>query len=76
MLRDVKIRQREFSRVEKEKIAFFCKWRWKPDMTMMEGMDCLDDSFLGVEALLQNRQSAGNHKQSTIKKSPGQSRIV
>jgi hypothetical protein len=46
---------------------YFCKWRWKPDMTMREGMECLDDYFLGLETLLQKRQAAGNPKPSAIK---------
>jgi hypothetical protein len=39
---------------------YFCKWRWNPNMTFMEGMDCLDDYFAGLEALLQKRQAAGD----------------
>jgi hypothetical protein len=45
-------------------------------MTIVEGMDCLDDYFLGLETLLQKRRSAGNSKQSAIKKSPSQSPIA
>ena len=34
---------------------YFCKWRWKPNMTMSEAMDCLDDYCNGLEKLLQIR---------------------
>lgn len=47
--------------------SYFCKWRWKPNMTIMEGMDCLDDYFAGFEALLQKRQAAGDCRQQKNK---------
>ena len=34
---------------------YFCKWRWKPDMTISEAIDCLDDYWSGLENLLQMR---------------------
>ena len=33
----------------------FCKWRGKPNMTITEAMDCLDDCCNGLENLLQMR---------------------
>ncbi len=44
--------------------SYFCKWRWNPNMTIMEAMDCLDDYFTGLEALLQKRQAAGRRRQT------------
>jgi len=46
--------------------SYFCK-RWNPNMTIMEGMDCLDDYFTGLEALLQKRQVAGDCRQQKNK---------
>ena len=40
--------------------SYFCGWRWNPNMTIMEGMDCLDDYFTGLEDLLRKRQAAGD----------------
>ena len=37
---------------------YFCKWRWKPSMTIGEAMGCLDDYFDGLEVLLEKRQAA------------------
>ena len=34
---------------------YFCNWRWTPNMTIAEALDCLDDYFNGVENLLQMR---------------------
>ena len=31
----------------------FCKWRWKPNMTLSKAIDCLDDYCNGLENLLQ-----------------------
>ncbi|MGA2959404.1 MAG: hypothetical protein ABSF48_27260 [Thermodesulfobacteriota bacterium] len=42
---------------------YFCKWRWKPNMTITEAIDCLDDYFTGLETLLQKRQAAGDWRQ-------------
>lgn len=36
---------------------YFCEWRWNPNMTITEAMDCLDDYFNGLENLLQMRQT-------------------
>jgi len=47
---------------------YFCKWRWKPDMTITEAMDCLDDYFAGIEILLQKRQAAGDIKEQKNRK--------
>ena len=47
---------------------YFCKWRWKADMTITEAMDCLDDYFAGLETLLQKRQAAGGIKEQKDKK--------
>jgi len=43
---------------------YFCKWRWKPNMTITEAIDCLDDYCNGLENLLQKRQTTpdGKHK--------------
>jgi len=30
--------------------TFFCKWKWRPNMTLTEAIDCLDDY---LESLLQ-----------------------
>ncbi len=48
--------------------SYFCKWRWNPNMTIREGMDCLDDYFTGLETLLQKRQPAGIADNKRIKK--------
>ena len=42
---------------------YFCKWRWKPNMTITEAIDCLDDYFTGLETLLQKPQAAGDWRQ-------------
>ena len=36
---------------------YFCKWRWNPDMTIAEAIDCLDDYCSGLENLLQRAAS-------------------
>lgn len=33
--------------------TYFCKWRWKPDMTIREALECLDDYFTSLDGLLQ-----------------------
>ncbi len=43
--------------------AYFGRWRWKPDMTITEGMECLDDYFARLEFLLKRRQAAGDTRQ-------------
>ena len=48
--------------------GYFCKWRWKPNMTFMEGMDCLDDYFAGLEDLLRKCQTIRDRKQREIEK--------
>jgi len=48
---------------------YFCKWRWKPNMTITEAIDCLDDYFNGLEAQLQERQATENSRQQKNKKS-------
>ena len=48
---------------------YFCKWRWKPNMTITEAIDCLDDYCNGLEAQLQERQATGNSRQQKNKKS-------
>jgi hypothetical protein len=47
--------------------SYFCKWRWSPNMTIIEAMDCLDDYFTGLEALLQKRQAAVHRRQKKNK---------
>ena len=47
---------------------YFCKWRWKPDMTITEAIDCFDDYCNGLEAQLQKHQATGNSKQQRNKK--------
>ncbi len=42
---------------------YFCKWRWRPNLTITEAIDCLDDYFTGLEALLRKRQETGGRKQ-------------
>jgi hypothetical protein len=37
--------------------AHFRKWIWKPDLTIMEALDCLDEYGSGLEALLRKRQA-------------------
>ena len=41
---------------------YFCKWRWKPNMTITEAIDCLDDYCNGLENLLQKRQATPDGK--------------
>ena len=50
---------------------YFCKWRWKPDMTISEAMDCLDDYLAGLEILLQKRQATGDIGQQKRRKTEG-----
>ena len=50
---------------------YFCKWRWKPDLTISEAIDCLDDYFTGLEALLRKHQEAKEHKQPKYKEPAG-----
>ena len=40
--------------------SYFGKWRWKPSMTIMEAMECLDDYVDGLETLLQEREIGGD----------------
>jgi hypothetical protein len=40
--------------------TYFRKWIWKPDLTIMEALDCLDDYCSGLEALLRQRQGKDN----------------
>jgi hypothetical protein len=47
--------------------SYFCKWRWNQNMTIMEAMDCLDDYFSGLEALLQRRQAVGDRRKKKHK---------
>jgi len=47
---------------------YFCNWRWKPNMTITEAIDCLDDYCNGLETLLQKREGAGNINQQRHKK--------
>ena len=46
---------------------YFYNWRWKPNMTITEAIDCLDDYCNGLETLLQKRQAAGDIKEQNIK---------
>ncbi len=39
------------------KKAHIDKWLWKPDMTLMEAMDRLDDCCSALETLIQKRQA-------------------
>jgi hypothetical protein len=39
--------------------TYFGKWRWKPGMTIMEAMECLDDYCVGLETQLQERETSG-----------------
>ena len=50
---------------------YFCKWRWKPDMTINESLDCLDDYFNGLEDLLRKHQAAKEPKQPKYKEPEG-----
>ena len=36
---------------------YFCKWRWNPNMTISEAIDCLEDYCIGLEAQLRERQA-------------------
>lgn len=47
---------------------YFCNWRWRPNLTITEAIDCLDDYFTGLEDLLRKRQAIGGHKQPKNKK--------
>ncbi len=40
-----------------KKNARIDKWRWKPDMTLMEAIDRLDDCCSALETLIQRRQA-------------------
>jgi hypothetical protein len=42
------------------------KWLWKPDLTIMEALDCLDDYGSGLEALLRKRQARENRLGATV----------
>jgi len=41
----------------KPKQAHIDKWLWKPDMTLLEAMDRLDDCCSALETLIQKRQA-------------------
>jgi hypothetical protein len=45
-------------------------------LTIVEGMDCLGDYFVGLEALLQKRHSAGVSKRPRIRKTPSRLRVA
>ncbi len=51
---------------------YFCKWRWKPNMTISEAIDCLDDYCNGLETLLQKRlgvpQTTPDRKHKRLRK--------
>ena len=47
---------------------YFCEWRWKPDMTLTEAIDCLDDYCNGLEDKLQKHQATGNSRPQRRKK--------
>ena len=54
--------------------SYFGKWRWKPDMTIMEAMECLDDYCVGLETQLQERETnEGNNRQGCL---PGPARNI
>ena len=42
--------------------TYFCKWRWNPDITLREALECLDDYFTGVDGLLQRLQERKSQK--------------
>ncbi len=47
---------------------YSCEWRWKPNMTLTEAIDCLDGYCNGLEVQLQKRQAMGNRRQEKNKK--------
>ncbi len=51
--------------------SYFCKWRWKPNMTVTEAIDCLDDYCGRLQAQLHNRQATGNSRQQKNKEIEG-----
>lgn len=42
--------------------SFFCKWRWRPEMTIQEALDGLDETCTGLETLLRERRAAEGNK--------------
>ena len=52
--------------------AYFCQWRWEPNATFQEAIDCLDDYFIGLAALLEKRQAAKERKQEDGDRELGQ----
>ncbi len=46
----------QMTKINKKK-ARIDKWRWKPDMTLMEAMDRFDDCCSALETLIQKRQA-------------------
>jgi hypothetical protein len=35
---------------------YFCRWKWRPDMTVKETLGSLDDYLNGLQGFLQNQQ--------------------
>ena len=46
--------------------TYFRKWVWKPDLTITEALDCLDDYCSGLEVLLRKRQGKENNFGATV----------
>ncbi len=57
--------------------TYFGKWRWKPSMTILEAMECLDDYCVGLETLLQERETSGGgngRKKKSLRLGKGRSK--
>ncbi len=48
--------------------TYFGKWKWKPSMTIMEAMECLDDYCDGLETQLQERETSGGNNRKNNQK--------
>jgi hypothetical protein len=35
---------------------YFSKWQWKPEMTIGQALDCLDDYYESIEEMIRDRQ--------------------
>ncbi len=47
----------QMAKINTKKKSKIDKWLWKPDMTLREAMDRLDDCCSELEALVQKRQA-------------------
>ncbi len=50
----------QMAKINTKKKSKIDQWIWKPDMTLMEAMDHLDDCCSALETLIQKRQAKNN----------------